>query len=79
MNHNYGAYVHTMNQEEYQIISYLIKDGGIFLMSPQEGTKVQKTAQRIVKLKRFRENLFQMRKNRNTCLSNKHLDISFES
>ena len=62
MNHNYGAYVHTMNQEEYQIISYLIKDGGRFLMSLQEGTKVQKTAQRIVKLKRFRENLFQMRK-----------------
>ena len=33
-----------MNEEEYQIISNLIKDGGRFLMSPQERTKVQKTA-----------------------------------
>ena len=34
---------------------------------------------RIVKLKRFWKNLSWIGKNRNICLSNKHLDISFES
>ena len=44
VNHNYGAYIHAMNKEEYQIISNLIKDGGKLLVSPQERLKVQKTA-----------------------------------
>ena len=44
VNHNYGAYIHAMNKEEYQIISNLIKDGGKFLVSPQERIKAQKTA-----------------------------------
>ena len=44
VNHNYGAYVHAMKEEEYQIISNLIKDRGRFLMSLQERTKAQKTA-----------------------------------
>ena len=44
VNHNYGASAHAMKEEEYQIISNLIKDGGIFLMSPQERIKAQKTA-----------------------------------
>ena len=33
-----------MNEEEYQIISNLIKDASRFLMSLQERTKAQKTA-----------------------------------
>ena len=33
-----------MNEKEYQIIRNLIKDGGRFLMSPQERTKVQNAA-----------------------------------
>ena len=44
VNHNYGAYIHAMDEEEYQIISSLIKDGRRFLMPLQERTKAQKTA-----------------------------------
>ena len=55
VNHNYDAYIHAMNEEEYQIISNLIKDGGRFLMSPLERTKVQKTA--YVKYWRLKEKL----------------------
>ena len=55
VNHNHGAYIHAMNEEEYQIISNLIKDGGRFLMSPQERTKAQKTA--YVKYWRLKEKL----------------------
>ena len=55
VNHNYDAYIHAMNEEEYQIISNLIKDGGRFLMSPQERTKAQKTA--YVKYWRLKEKL----------------------
>ena len=44
VNHNYGANIHAMNEEEYYIISNLMKDGGRFLISPQERTKAQKTA-----------------------------------
>ena len=44
VNHNYGTYIHSMNEEEYQIITNMIKAGGRFLMSPQERTKAQKPA-----------------------------------
>ena len=47
--------MHAMNKEEYQIISNLIKDGGRFLMSPQEKTKAQNTA--YVKYWRLKEKL----------------------
>ena len=55
LNHNNGAYIHATNEEEYHIISNLIKDGGRFLMSPQERTKAQKTA--YVKYWRLKEKL----------------------
>ena len=55
VNHNYGAYIHAMKDEGYQIISNLIKDGIRFLMSPQEITKAQKTA--YVKPWRLKEKL----------------------
>ena len=55
VNHNYGAYIHAMNGEEYQIISNLIKDGGRVLISLQERTKVQKTG--YVKYSRLKEKL----------------------
>ena len=55
VNHNYGAYIHVMKDEGYQIISNLIKDGIRFLMSPQEITKAQKTA--YVKRWRLKEKL----------------------
>ena len=55
VNHNYGAYIHAMNNEEYQIISNLIEDGGRFLMFPQERTKAQKTA--YIKYWRLKEKL----------------------
>ena len=44
VNHNYGAYIYAMDEEEYQIISSLTKDGRRFLMPLQERTKAQKTA-----------------------------------
>ena len=47
--------IYAMNEEEYQIISNLIKDGGRFLMSPQERTKAQNTA--YVKYWRLKEKL----------------------
>ena len=40
-----------MNKEEYQIISNLIKDGGRFLMPPQERTKAQKKELKYWRLK----------------------------
>ena len=55
VNHSYGAYIDAMNQEEYQIISTLIKDDSRFLMSLQERTKAQKTA--YVKYWRLKEKL----------------------
>ena len=55
VNHSYGAYRDAMNQEEYQIISSLIKDDSRFLMSLQERTKAQKTA--YVKCWRLKEKL----------------------
>ena len=55
VNHNYGAYIHAMNEEEYQITSNLIKDGGRVLISLQERTKAQKTG--YVKYSRLKEKL----------------------
>ena len=55
VNHNYGAYIHAVNEEEYQTISSLKKDGGRFLMSLQERTKVHKTA--YVKYSKSKEKL----------------------
>ena len=55
VNHNYGANIHAMNEEEYYIISNLMKDGGRFLISPQERTKAQKTA--YVRYWRLKEKL----------------------
>ena len=55
VNHNYSAYIHAMNEEEYQIISSLKKDGGRFLMSLQERTKAHKTA--YVKYSKLKEKL----------------------
>ena len=55
VNHNYGAYIHAMNEEEYQIIRNLIIDGGRFLMPTQERIKAQKTA--YVKYCRLKEKL----------------------
>ena len=55
VNHNYGAYIHAMNDEEYQTISNLIEDGIRFLMSPREITRAQKTA--YVKCWRLKEKL----------------------
>ena len=55
VNHNYGAYIHAMNEEEYQTICSLKKDGGRFLMSLQERTKVHKTT--YVKYSKSKEKL----------------------
>ena len=44
-----------MNEEKYQIIRNLIKDGGRFLMPTQERIKAQKTA--YVKYCRLKEKL----------------------
>ena len=44
VNHNYDAYIHAINEVEYQIMSNLIKDGGRTLISLQERAKAQKTA-----------------------------------
>ena len=55
VNRNYGAYIHAMNAEEYQITSNLIKDGGRVLISLQERTKAQKTG--YVKYSRLKEKL----------------------
>ena len=53
MNHNCGAYVRDMNEEEYQIISNLIKDGGRFSMSPQKRIKAQKNCLcKVVEIKK---------------------------
>ena len=47
--------IHVINEEEYQIMSNLIKDGGRTLISPQERAKAQKTAN--VKYWRLKEKL----------------------